>query len=122
MPNFTRIPINITNNAPLPFPPFPTPRSRETGTSLTPVSASPDPTPTIDMDDVSDASYSSGDDELGEASSPRKVNSVGKLPEAGVIVKVYVENFMCHRKLSVQLCRNVNFIHGQNGSGKVRVV
>jgi len=27
---------------------------------------------------------------------------------------------MCHRKLTVDLCRNVNFIYGQNGSGKVR--
>ncbi len=35
---------------------------------------------------------------------------------------MYVENFMCHRKLSVKLCRNVNFIHGQNGSGKSAIL
>lgn len=29
---------------------------------------------------------------------------------------------MCHRKLRVQLNRNVNFIHGQNGSGKSAVL
>jgi hypothetical protein len=49
----------------------------------------------------------------------RNVNAVGKPPEAGIILKIYVENFMCHRKLTVDLCRNVNFIYGQNGSGKV---
>lgn len=27
--------------------------------------------------------------------------------EAGVVLKIYVENFMCHRKLSVPLCRRV---------------
>ncbi len=29
---------------------------------------------------------------------------------------------MCHRKLTVDLCRNVNFIHGQNGSGKSAIL
>ena len=54
--------------------------------------------------------------------SPHKVNVAGKPPEAGIIVKVYVENFMCHKKMSVELCRNVNFISGQNGSGKSAVL
>ena len=48
--------------------------------------------------------------------SERSVNAAGKPAEAGIIRRVYVENFMCHRKLTVDLCRNVNFIHGQNGS------
>ncbi|KAL9181634.1 hypothetical protein ACHAXT_010439 [Thalassiosira profunda] len=59
------------------------------------------------------------------AASPladRHVNPTGKPAEAGIISKVYVENFMCHRKLSVDLCRNVNFIHGQNGSGKSAIL
>ena len=47
----------------------------------------------------------------------RPINPVGKPAEAGIIKRVYVENFMCHRKLTIDLCRNVNFIHGQNGSG-----
>lgn len=42
----------------------------------------------------------------------------GKTTEAGIIKTIYCENFMCHRKLRVNLYRNVNFIHGQNGSGK----
>ena len=52
----------------------------------------------------------------------RHTNPSGKPAEAGVIQEVYVENFMCHRKLSVKLCRNVNFIHGQNGSGKSAIL
>jgi hypothetical protein len=52
--------------------------------------------------------------------SHRNVNEVGKPAEAGIIQKIYVENFMCHKKMSADLCRNVNFIYGQNGSGKVR--
>ena len=52
----------------------------------------------------------------------RRVNPVGKMAEAGIIKKIYVENFMCHRKLTVELCRNVNFIHGQNGSGKSAIL
>lgn len=52
----------------------------------------------------------------------RHINPTGKPAEAGIIQEVYVENFMCHRKLSVKLCRNVNFIHGQNGSGKSAIL
>eukprot|EP00934_Nitzschia_sp_Nitz4_P001332 Nitzschia sp. Nitz4//scaffold133_size116822//74277//77815//NITZ4_003812-RA/size116822-snap-gene-0.17-mRNA-1//-1//CDS//3329535411//1332//frame0 len=43
-------------------------------------------------------------------------------PECGIITSIYVENFMCHRKLHVDLCRNVNFISGQNGSGKSAIL
>eukprot|EP00535_Pseudo-nitzschia_heimii_P003888 CAMPEP_0197177072 /NCGR_PEP_ID=MMETSP1423-20130617/2806_1 /TAXON_ID=476441 /ORGANISM="Pseudo-nitzschia heimii, Strain UNC1101" /LENGTH=1222 /DNA_ID=CAMNT_0042626559 /DNA_START=130 /DNA_END=3798 /DNA_ORIENTATION=+ len=52
----------------------------------------------------------------------RSINPKNKPPEAGVIKRIYVENFMCHRKLTVDLCRNVNFIHGQNGSGKSAIL
>ncbi len=38
--------------------------------------------------------------------------------EAGQILLIYVENFMCHRKLTVNSCHHVNFVTGQNGSGK----
>ena len=52
-----------------------------------------------------------------QESSPRHpINRPGKQAEAGVIKRVYVENFMCHKKLKVDLCRNVNFIHGQVGT------
>lgn len=38
--------------------------------------------------------------------------------EAGQILEMYLENFMCHRKFSMKFCKNVNFISGKNGSGK----
>eukprot|EP00978_Attheya_sp_CCMP212_P038459 scaffold190887_cov50-Attheya_sp.AAC.1 len=46
------------------------------------------------------------------------INTPGKPAEAGIIKRVYVQDFMCHRKLTVDLCQNVNFIHGANGSGE----
>ena len=52
----------------------------------------------------------------------KHVNKFGKPAEAGVIKTIYVENFMCHPKLKVDLCRNVNFINGQNGSGKSAIL
>ena len=35
---------------------------------------------------------------------------------------VYCENFMCHKKLEMRFVRNVNFINGQNGSGKSAIL
>lgn len=36
--------------------------------------------------------------------------------EVGIVEKVVVTNFMCHKKLEVNLGSNVNFIIGRNGS------
>ena len=49
-----------------------------------------------------------GSSEDEEADSAPKVTA-----EAGIIHKIYCENFMNHKKLSVDFCRNINFIHGQ---------
>jgi len=63
------------------------------------------------------------EEEIQTPKSPRKrINAAGKSAEAGVIKTIYCENFMCHAKLKVELCRNVNFIHGQNGSGKSAIL
>ncbi|ETV68991.1 hypothetical protein, variant 2 [Aphanomyces astaci] len=42
--------------------------------------------------------------------------------EMGVIEEIYCENFMCHRKMVVKLGRNINFITGENGSGKSAII
>ncbi|KAI9909730.1 hypothetical protein PsorP6_014901 [Peronosclerospora sorghi] len=42
--------------------------------------------------------------------------------EMGVVEEIYVENFMCHRKLRVKLCPHINFITGENGSGKSAII
>lgn len=58
-----------------------------------------------------------------EVRSPlTSINKAGKPAEAGIILRIQVINFMCHRNLTVNLCRNVNFIHGQNGSGKSAIL
>lgn len=66
-----------------------------------------------------DEEYENGsdDDEDEENISPENGES-----EAGQITKVHVENFMCHRKFTLNLGRNLNFITGKNGSGKSAVV
>ena len=38
--------------------------------------------------------------------------------EAGQIIRVYVQDFMCHHKLTIDFGRHVNFVTGANGSGK----
>ena len=52
----------------------------------------------------------------------RQRNRPGEPASVGIVQQIYVENFMCHRKLRVELNRNINFIHGQNGSGKSAIL
>jgi hypothetical protein len=42
--------------------------------------------------------------------------------EMGVIEEIYCENFMCHQKMIISLGRNINFITGENGSGKSAII
>ncbi|GLT83987.1 hypothetical protein SLE2022_022470 [Rubroshorea leprosula] len=41
---------------------------------------------------------------------------------AGTIKRIRLENFMCHSLLQIDLCEWVNFITGQNGSGKSAIL
>ena len=67
---------------------------------------------------------STKDEDEGENGTEirKSINPPGRPAEAGIIQQVYVENFMCHHKFKVDLCRNVNFITGQNGSGKSAIL
>ena len=41
-----------------------------------------------------------------------------KVFETGQIKKIHMENFMCHRKFTMDFGRHLNFINGSNGSGQ----
>lgn len=41
---------------------------------------------------------------------------------AGIIEKIFLMNFMCHRSFEVLLGPNVNILHGPNGSGKSAII
>ncbi|KAJ7525604.1 hypothetical protein O6H91_17G058500 [Diphasiastrum complanatum] len=41
---------------------------------------------------------------------------------AGTIIRLCAENFMCHSNLSIEFIDRVNFITGQNGSGKSAIL
>ena len=58
----------------------------------------------MQRDGDSDDDDDDNDDEAPLA--PRANNKKGKPAEVGIIKTVYVENFMCHRKLTCQLCPN----------------
>jgi hypothetical protein len=73
-------------------------------------------------DDGDEAEAEAATSANGSYFGDRNINKANKPPEAGVISRIYVENFMCHQKLTVDLCRNVNFIYGQNGSGKSAIL
>ena len=62
-------------------------------------------------------------DELEKIDFEKEYEHVGpnkrSTPDAGQILTVDVENFMCHRKFHLNLGRHLNFITGRNGSGKM---
>lgn len=56
--------------------------------------------------------FEADDDDEDDSTGPKVVF------EAGQIKSVYVENFMCHSKMTVDFGKHVNFVTGQNGSGR----
>ncbi|KAG4304636.1 hypothetical protein PORY_002029 [Pneumocystis oryctolagi] len=42
--------------------------------------------------------------------------------EAGIIRSIELVNFMCHKYLKVDVCPNINFLIGHNGSGKSAIL
>jgi hypothetical protein len=58
-----------------------------------------------------------GVDADGELDADDDDDVAGPKTESGHIVRIYVENFMCHRKMTVEFGRHVNFVTGENGSG-----
>ncbi|EGC31844.1 hypothetical protein DICPUDRAFT_39291 [Dictyostelium purpureum] len=70
-------------------------------------------------------SGSDSDDSDAENTKIREEAELRKLstdPEAGIIESITLENFMCHRHFHISFGSNVNFISGENGSGKSAVM
>ncbi|KAL4347631.1 hypothetical protein GQ457_17G019180 [Hibiscus cannabinus] len=55
-------------------------------------------------------------------SSSRVFSGVAQRSGAGTIRRIRLENFMCHSSLEIELGEWVNFITGQNGSGKSAIL
>ncbi|KAK9144386.1 hypothetical protein Sjap_004289 [Stephania japonica] len=56
------------------------------------------------------------------AAAVESLSSLPPRPLAGVISRIRLENFMCHGSLQIELGEWVNFITGQNGSGKSAIL
>ncbi|KAG5192145.1 P-loop containing nucleoside triphosphate hydrolase protein [Tribonema minus] len=67
-------------------------------------------------------SDAASDSETEEEEEPVATGAPKQISESGVILRIDVKNFMCHRHLTVDLCRNINFINGSNGSGKSAIL
>ncbi|WVQ83023.1 hypothetical protein IAT38_005161 [Cryptococcus sp. DSM 104549] len=65
------------------------------------------------------------DDELIRAynqAKKRQKNYVGQMSEAGILKSISLVDFMCHRHLTVDFGPKMNFLIGNNGSGKSAVL
>eukprot|EP00937_MAST-01D_sp_MAST-1D-sp2_P005072 g5072.t1 len=79
-----------------------------------------------DDDDAEEEEEEEDDDEdemdEEQASQAARAFEDREQHDAGVVTKIGVENFMCHRNFSIELGPNVNFITGKNGSGKSAIL
>mmetsp|Transcript_19681 Transcript_19681/g.29891 ORF Transcript_19681/g.29891 Transcript_19681/m.29891 type:complete len:1263 (-) Transcript_19681:430-4218(-) len=74
-----------------------------------------------------DESESEDEGDRAEARIKNRLALGGELKKssassAGIIEEISMENFMCHKRLSIKFCRRINFISGANGSGKSAIL
>ncbi|EEF51573.1 structural maintenance of chromosomes protein 6B [Ricinus communis] len=59
---------------------------------------------------------------MGDSTVFSECNPTRSRSGAGTVTRIRLENFMCHSNLQIELCPWVNFITGQNGSGKSAIL
>eukprot|EP00611_Tribonema_gayanum_P020500 TRINITY_DN3754_c0_g1_i1.p2 TRINITY_DN3754_c0_g1~~TRINITY_DN3754_c0_g1_i1.p2 ORF type:complete len:1140 (+),score=508.08 TRINITY_DN3754_c0_g1_i1:127-3546(+) len=70
---------------------------------------------------VSDQENDAGPHESEAGNAPQSQEPT-VTSECGIIIRITVKNFMCHRHFTFDFCRNINFISGINGSGKSAIL
>ncbi|XP_034711163.1 structural maintenance of chromosomes protein 6B-like [Vitis riparia] len=59
---------------------------------------------------------------MGDSTVFTQPLSASHRSSAGIILKIRLENFMCHSSLQIELGEWLNFVTGQNGSGKSAIL
>lgn len=71
-----------------------------------------------DEDEGDDVEASNEVDDDNDVADDDEEESGKVQHEAGQILRIYLEDFMCHRKFDISFGRHLNFVTGLNGSGK----
>ncbi|KAJ1962491.1 Structural maintenance of chromosomes protein 6 [Dipsacomyces acuminosporus] len=77
-----------------------------------------------DGDEADHSQRASRNDKTGvtRIRSKQPAGSQSSEPDIGIVESVELIDFMCHERAKVNLCPKVNFITGQNGSGKSAIL
>lgn len=70
----------------------------------------------MDVEDEFEAG--SGSEDLSDVDEDNSISS----EVAGQLEKIVLIDFMCHKHFKIKFGKNINFITGQNGSGKSVIV
>ncbi|KAM0745665.1 P-loop containing nucleoside triphosphate hydrolase protein [Meredithblackwellia eburnea MCA 4105] len=75
-----------------------------------------------DMDDMDEDPDEEKRTREGMEQIRQRVRGHGTIAQSGVILEVSLQNFMCHKLVTVKFGEQINFLTGHNGSGKSAVL